>query len=46
MEQSGLIERGCKVILLFEKALMEESQNNVLSIIIQQGPFCYNFVGA
>jgi len=31
MEQSGLIESDCKLILLFEKAQMEESQNVVIS---------------
>jgi len=46
MEQSGLIKSDCKVILLFEKAQMEESQHNVISIKIQHGLFNYNFVAA
>jgi len=32
MEQSGSIESDCKVIILFEKAQMEDSQEVVVSI--------------
>jgi len=46
MEYSGLIESDCKVIQLFEKARMSESQKDFISIKIQHGPFYYNFVGA
>jgi len=35
IEQSGLIQSNCKVIILFEKAQMEESHKVVISIIIQ-----------
>jgi len=46
MEQSGLIESDCKVILLFEKAQKEESHKVVISMKIERGPFIYNFIGA
>jgi len=41
MEPSGSIESECKVILLFEN----ESQNVIILIIIQHGPFCFSFLG-